>query len=76
MESIIKWIHVTDALPPLSDLTAFEMSVPLLVVSDGEVVVCRFIRYYKDGKVFWENIGNQLFEYDVTHWAELPDPPA
>jgi len=76
MESIIKWIHVSEKLPNRVNLKGFETSYPVLVISDGEVFVCKYVKYAKTKAPLWSNISNGLFEYDVTHWAELPDIPA
>ena len=62
----MKWIKCTDRLPRIDEK---------VLGWDGENIEKGFIDRYEDGKPFW-TFYDYLEWHDVTHWGELPEPPA
>ncbi len=69
----MKWIDIKEQLPP--------HAIGILI-TDGKIVTCAKAQI-KNNEVFWFS-GHEFLGYDwewdfelkdITHWAELPEPP-
>jgi hypothetical protein len=65
----MNWIKVTDRLPE-------SHSIVLVCTGDGDMSICLYVAneftVYNCSSC---DSGYKHGVYDVTHWAELPDPP-
>jgi len=65
----MNWIKVTDRLPE-------NHSIVLVCTDDGDMSICLYVaKEFTVRNCTSCDSGYTHHVYDVTYWAELPDPP-